>query len=296
MVSTKKKEVNGKIYYYLNHTYRKNGKIIYKEKYLGSKLPDNMDQITQRFINDIYKEKWFGIFEMIKKGYSKELKKMPYEVLKRSIESFMVLFTYNTNRIEGSELSFKDTAIFLEYGITPKNIPIADIKEAEAHRKVFYDMLDYNGALCISIMLEWHKELFKETKPEIAGKIRDYQVYIVGTHFIPPNPLKVQTDISKFFRWYNKERNRLNPVELAALTHLKFESIHPFGDGNGRIGRLIMNFILHKNGYPMLNIAYTNRKSYYNALERSNIKKSDYVFASWFFRRYLKEYKRYTKF
>lgn len=66
---------------------------------------------------------------------------------------------------------------------------------------------------------------------------------------------------------------RLHPVELTALVHLKFVTIHPFGDGNGRISRLMMNFVLNKKEYPMFNISYEGRTSYYNELERSQIKK-----------------------
>ena len=66
-----------------------------------------------------------------------------------------------------------------------------------------------------------------------------------------------------------------------------------FGDGNGRISRLLMNYVLNKKGYPMLIIDYTQRKSYYTALERSNIKNDESIFTLWFFRRYLKENMKY---
>jgi Fic family protein len=71
--------------------------------------------------------------------------------------------------------------------------------------------------------------------------------------------------------------------------HLKLVTIHPFNDGNGRISRLMMNFVLHKHGYPMLNITYEKRASYYNALERSQTKKQEHIFLQWFFNRYLNE-------
>ncbi|PWU81771.1 MAG: hypothetical protein DLM72_05280 [Candidatus Nitrosopolaris wilkensis] len=71
------------------------------------------------------------------------------------------------------------------------------------------------------------------------------------------------------FEWYdrNKDKNPLrHTVELAALVRLKFVTIHPFGDGNGRVSRLFMNFVMNKEGYPMLNIHYSARNSYYTAL------------------------------
>ncbi len=293
MVSLRKREVKGKTYYYLTHTYREKGKVRYKETYIGDKVPSYIEQIKREFVHNIYKEKWFVVFERIKTRCSKELQKTPKEVLKENMEAFMVAFTYDTNRIEGSKLSFKDTAMLLKHGITPKDKPIRDIEETEAHRKVFYEMLDYKGDLSIGIVLKWHRELFEETKPGIAGNIRDYQVYIAGTRYKPPSAIEVQSYILEFFKWYSREKYVLNPVELAALAHIKFEAIHPFGDGNGRIGRLVMNFILHKNGYPMLNIPYTGRRGYYTALERAQIKKSEQIFVLWFFKRYQKEYERY---
>lgn len=289
MVSVKKRTIKGKTYYYLSHTYREGGKVKYRETYLGNEIPADIEKMKNKFTQRIYKEKWFGTFEKIKSRYSKELYKAPQEALDKNMEAFMVAFTYDTNRIEGSRLSLKDAAMLLGQGTTPKDKPVSDIKEAEAHKKVFYEMLDYNRDLSIDVVLKWHGELFGETKPELAGKLRDYQVYIRGTRFIPPTPTDVPSRMHGFFAWYNREKDTMNHVELAALVHVKFESIHPFGDGNGRVGRLIMNFILHRSGYPMLNIPYTNRMDYYNAIERAQVKKDDSVFVAWFFKRYVKE-------
>jgi Fic family protein len=293
MVRIKKKEIGNQTYYYLEHSFRVDGKVEKKEKYLGKNIPKSIEEIKKQFIYELYKEKWFKLFDIIKKNFSKESKIIPPSAKEKEIEEFMIRFTYNTNRIEGSKLTLRETAALLEKGITPKEKPLEDIKETEAHKKVFYEMLEYKKDLSLQIVLYWHKKLFENTKSDIAGKFRRHQIAISGSKFTPSFPAELNTLIKEFFDWYNKNKNKFHSVELAALVHLKFVTIHPFSDGNGRISRLMMNFVLNKHGYPMLNIPYDKRTSYYNALERSQIKKNGLVFLQWFFRRYLKDYKRY---
>ena len=271
---------------------QKNNRIIMKkEKYLGKEIPKDIDKIKRDFVVEIYKEKWFSDFENIKKKYIQEQKIMPPSSRAKQRETFAVKFTYNTQRIEGSTLSLKDTSNLLERGITPSEKPIGDVTEAEEHKKVFYEMLEYKKDLSLQIAIYWNKKLLEKTKPDIAGKIRVHQVAISISKFMPPLPAEIDFLLKEFFDWYHQNKNKLNPVELAALVHLKFVTIHPFGDGNGRISRLMMNFVLHKYGYPMLDIPYTKRNSYYTSLERSQVKKDDSPFLNWFFKRYIKENK-----
>jgi len=93
----------------------------------------------------------------------------------------------------------------------------------------------------------------------------------------------------EFFKWYDRNKDKIHPVQLAGLVHLKLVTIHPFTDGNGRVSRLMMNFVLYKHGYPMFNITYEKRAGYYSALERSQTKKQEDIFLQWFFNRYLNE-------
>jgi Fic family protein len=295
MVTLKRRTTKGKQAYYLSHTYRQNGKVKYKETYIGQKIPSNIATIKNEFIQGVYKEKWFGSFDKIKKAYSIEQKEIPDSVKEKNLEAFAVRFTYDTNRIEGSTLTLRETGALLLEGISPKDRPIRDVKEAEAHRKIFYSMLTHKGDMSLGLVLGWNRELLGETKPDIAGKIRTYEVYISNSTFKPPGALEVQTYILEFFRWYAREESKMNPIELAALAHLKFETIHPFGDGNGRVGRLIMNFILHRNGYPMFIIKYQDRRGYYRALERSQTKRDEGIFVQWFFKKYVKDNQRYIK-
>lgn len=288
MVTIRKEKRNGNIYYYLEHSFKMGGKTLKKEKYLGKTVPKNIEKIKYDFLLEFYKEKWYPLFESIKNTFIKEKNKMPPEALEKYTESFMIGFTYDTQKIEGSTLSFRDTANLLLEGRTPPNKPIHDVKEAECHKKIFYEMLKTKKDINLNLILEWHYKLFKETKPGIAGKFRNHQVMVGGSRFTPPSPLELNALLNEFITWYAKNKNKLNPVELAALVHLKFVTIHPFTDGNGRISRLLMNFVLNKHGFPMLNIEYKNRSSYYTALERSQTKRNETLFVQWFFRKYLK--------
>ncbi|HLC86553.1 MAG TPA: Fic family protein [Candidatus Nanoarchaeia archaeon] len=295
MVIVTKKIKGGKEYYYLEHSIREKDTVKKKELYLGIEIPKNIEVIKKEFINELYKERWYSKLNEIKSKFSREIRTMPKSLREKELQSFMVKFTYDTQRIEGSKLTLKETANLLERGITPKEKSLRDVKEAEAHKRVFYEMLKYKKDFSLSIILYWHKELFQSTKNDIAGQIRSHGVAISGSKFVPPSPVELNVLLKEFFEWYSKNKDKIHPVELAALVHIKFVTIHPFADGNGRISRLIMNFVLNKNNYPMFDIPYENRNSYYTALERSQIKKDEYIFVQWLFRKYIKDSRKYTK-
>ena len=295
MVIVKKKVVRKQTYYYLEHSIRKGKKVEKKQIYLGSKIPANIEELKKNFLDGINRDNWYRDADRIKERYSKEQRTIPKSVREKDLQNFATKFTYDTQRIEGSKLTHRETADLLERGITPKSKPLRDVKEAEAHRDLFYEILKPGKDISFQIVLDWHWRLFHITKPDIAGKIRKYRVAIGGSKFMPPLPVEVYPMLTDLFTWYNRNKNKLHPVGLAAMMHLKFVTIHPFGDGNGRISRLIMNFVLNRKKYPMLNIPYEGRNSYYNALERSQVKKENRVFVQWFVKRYIKEHKRYLK-
>ena len=293
MVSIKKKKISNKIYHYLQHTYRVDGKVHYKEQYIGEKIPKDIEKKKKEFLTEIYQEQWYSKFDTIKDNFKKNYNKMPKSIQEKELETFAIRFTYTTNKIEGSTLTHRETALLLEKGITPARRPIEDVKEAELHRKVFYEMLEYEKNITIATVNQWHKELFKETKKDRAGLIRNYDVGITGSEYIPPHAFELDILLREFFNWYNQNKNKMHSVHLAALVHLRFVSIHPFGDGNGRISRLLMNYVLNKNNYPMLIIDYSERNSYYNALEKSQLDNKVNSFTLWFFKRYVKSYENY---
>ncbi len=287
-------ERNKRKYYYLEHSTRDGDKVVIKRKYLGKSLPKDVEKIKFEFMVKSILEKHGRKLAKIRSGFAREFSKYPKSAREKYLESFMVKFTYNTNRIEGGTLTLRETADLLQEQITPKSRPLPDIKEAEAHKKLFYEMLGYKKELSMGTVLYWHKMLLQNTKPDVAGRVRDHPVQIARSRFAPPLPAELDSDLHAFFRWYGNNRRKIHPFLLASLVHLKFVTIHPFTDGNGRISRLMMNFVLRKNGWPMINIEYSNRNSYYNALERSQVGRKEETFLLYMAKRYLKEYKRYV--
>ena len=275
------REKGNKKYFYLKHSYRKNNKIITKEKYLGVEIPKNIKEIESKFAEEFQKDINTKL-ELIKKHFQTEWKRLPKSVKEKELEEISIAFTYNTNAIEGSTITLEEAREIIHDKISP-NKPIREVKEAEAHSKTFLHMLK-EKEITNDLLLRWHKDIFGEIKQDIAGKYRNYLVRV--SNYLAPDwqdVNKMMDELIKFIR----NKKRVNPVELSARAHYKFEKIHPFGDGNGRIGRLVMNHILWCNGYPMIIIEYKKRRSYYKALQKDE----DY-FVKYFIRRYLAIHKK----
>ena len=276
-----KRKKGNEEYFYLQHSFRKKGRIITKERYLGKEIPKNLEEIKGDLAKE-QKTELFSKLERIKQDFQSEWKNIPESVKAKEKEEISIAFTYNTNAIEGSTITLEETREIIHDKIAP-NKPLRDIRETEAHSKVFLKMLDKKEKLTASLLMQWHKEIFKDTKQDIAGRYRDYLVRI-GPH-LPPDWQDVQKLMNSLLKFANQKK--MNPVELAARVHYLFEKIHPFGDGNGRIGRLIVNSILWHSRYPMLILEYKNRRSYYKALTKEENK-----FVNYFIRRYLSIHKR----
>lgn len=288
MVSIVKRKRNDRTFYYLQHKIRNQRR--QKEIYLGKEIPQDIEKIKYDFLLDFYREDWIFKLEQIQRNYKKTRTKTPKSAQKNEIEEFSVRFTYNTQKIEGSALTLRETANLIMDGITPSSKPVSDMIETRLHQKLFLQIIMQKKNMSLGTILSWHKSLFGETKSDIAGNLRDFEVRISGSKFIPPKPEAVPVLLRGFFAWYKKNQRKLNPVELAALVHLKFVTIHPFGDGNGRMSRLMMNYVLNQFDYPMFDIEYKDRRSYYTALERAGTKDNDIVFLQWFMNRYLKTF------
>lgn len=192
-------------------------------------------------------------------------------VVQQLRERFEVEMTYNSNAIEGNTLTLKETYWVIRQGITVKGKPLKDHLEAKSHKEALdflYDLVGHKKRITVSehLIKSLHSIILEDVDQRIAGVYRKTDVFITGADYNPPSPLDVPARMNELIKWSKKNCNKLNIVEFAALFHHKFVQIHPFQDGNGRAGRLLMNIFLMQAGYPLTIIQNNDRKKYYRAL------------------------------
>lgn len=186
--------------------------------------------------------------------------------LQRLQQEFLVEFTYNSNAIEGNTLTLKETAMVLE-GITIDRKPLKEHLEAVGHRDAFLYVMQLvadKPFISEKIIKDIHSLVLMD-RPNDKGVYRSIPVRIMGAHHEPPQPYIVPVRMEQLISGFGKTRR--HPIESSALLHLDFEGIHPFIDGNGRTGRLLLNLMLMQRGYPPVNIKFTDRKRYYEGFD-----------------------------
>lgn len=281
--------------YYLAHSFREGNKIRKIRRYLGVNL-------SEKDIESLKKRAEILILEQAEayKSISDPLKHIltPRELLllknleakgqirikhlsEQEWEKFTELFTYNTNAIEGSEVTQKEVKEILEENKWPKEIEKEDISETYGVAHAVRYIRTTNEQLSLSMIKKLHSIIFQNSK-EFAGKFRAKGIEVVirdklGTIIHKGAPSNsVEGLLRELVIWYNENRKKYPPLLLAAVVHNQFENIHPFQDGNGRVGRLLLNNILLRHKLPPVNIGLSNRAKYYAALQdyekRGNIR------------------------
>lgn len=207
-----------------------------------------------------------------KKALLDKNRPLPKAALSKLREMTTVEMTYHSNAIEGNTLTLKETRLVLEEGITVSGKPMKDHLEAINHRNAldFLETLIKRKAVEEADILRLHAIISKDIEREFAGRYRQGQVRVAGASFTPPNYVKVPGLIKKLILWINENENKIHTIELASLAHHRFVIIHPFFDGNGRTARLLMNLILIRRGYPPTIVPVTERRRYFNALEKAD--------------------------
>lgn len=183
---------------------------------------------------------------------------------------------YTSNAIEGNTLTRKETELVIDDGITSTSKPLQHYIEAVNHAKAFEKIitfLDEDKNINENFILNIHKIILTGLDDDNAGFYRNCRVRISGSTVIMPNPIKVPDLMTNFYNWLSD--NMDNEPITAILAHLKFVSIHPLVDGNGRCARLLMNTILLKFGFAPIVIRPTDRKKYLSVVENYQLKGND---------------------
>lgn len=278
MSYTERKRRGHSVYYYRARSYRENGEVRKERKYLGKNLSDN--ELTEKenqadaefnMLSTLLDDDEVLQLEKLKEQYAKESIKN----LRNRYEAFVSRFTHDSTAIEGNTLTLQETAGLIFDGISPSRKTMREVNEVINHREAFDYLLGFDGDVTRAMILELHQIVVRNTLSEDIedriGRYRNVPVYIRGAEWIPPAPEDVPDDMKELISWYSKNRRKLHPMILASYFHIGFETIHPFVDGNGRVGRLLLNFILHRNGLPMVNIPNRRKIDYYNCLEKAQV-------------------------
>jgi len=281
-----KRDYYGKTRYWLAHSFREGGKIHKIRKLLGTDLSkevleDRKKKAEQLILEEIDK------YKIIKDPLHDKISKEEIEFIKRlqteadlkivhlsesDWKKFSEVFSYNTNAIEGSELTLKETENVIERGAWPVEKSKQDIAEALGVDEAITFIRKTKDDVSLDLIKEIHRIVFKNSK-DFAGEFRKKGEEVVvrtGTgvvvHEGAPSS-RVVTLLKELIVWYSRYKNEYPGILLAAVVHNQFENIHPFADGNGRVGRILLNNILLKNGLPPLNIDLKNQREYYETLQ-----------------------------
>jgi len=194
------------------------------------------------------------------------------QLLKLISETEVFEQVYNSNAIENSTLSIEETEKILLQIDLDRYVSEREIYEAKNLARVT-EYIDNNAKdkeLGSDMLLFLHKILISNINNDIAGRFREGDEYVrVGNH-IAPAPSKIAGDLEQAFTTYKSDVSK-SIVERIARFHLDFETLHPFIDGNGRIGRSLNNYLLIREEYVPINIRFLDRQEYYKAFHEFNM-------------------------
>ena len=186
-------------------------------------------------------------------------------------EEFIVEYTYNSNAIEGNTLTLRETDLVLR-GLTIDSKPLKDHMEAVGHKEAFdfvSELVKDNVPISEGIIKQIHYLVLAD-KREDRGVYRRVPVRIMGAQHEPVQPYLIEPKMEQLL--YDFAASTEHIVTKLARFHIEFEGIHPFIDGNGRTGRLLVNLELMKSGFPPIDIKFTDRIAYYNAFDEYYVK------------------------
>jgi Fic family protein len=181
----------------------------------------------------------------------------------------MIENTYNSNAIEGNTLTLRETALILQHGVTINGKHIREHLETIGHKDAFnymVELADAGSSLSERVIKELHSLVLIDDAKN-RGAYRMVDVAIAGSPCKPPPHYLIHERVEELLRAYEIIKRGAHIISAATEFHLRFEEIHPFIDGNGRTGRLILNLELMKAGFLPVNIKFADRDKYYDCFD-----------------------------
>lgn len=197
------------------------------------------------------------------------LRPLPNDVIEELQHRFEVALTHNSTAIEGNTLTLSETQIVIEKGVTIGGKSVSEHLEIIGHKEALdfvIELADLRTPIREREIREVHSLVMKGLGNGDSGRYRSLDVKAAGTDYAYPSHLKVSEMMSDFVSWL-KQPTSLHPIEFATEAHVRFVTIHPFRDGNGRVGRLLLNLILLRAGYPIAVVMVRDRAEYIASLE-----------------------------
>jgi Fic family protein len=291
---TKIKKINGKEYEYLVESFRlpdgklKKAEVLVKKrnrekdkKTLSKEILEKKKKEFSKYMiknyekDSVFDEKEVENIENIRVDYASLLKNVPRQAKKDLFDRFTANFTYESNSLEGNSLTLKDVNIIMFENASIKGKDLREIYETRNSREVVEKIINSGFKVTEKDIIEIHKILCRDL--DISLGYKKFPNVLIGKNIKLTPPEKVEKEMNQLIKWYNENKSRIHPIKLAALFHGKFEQIHPFEDGNGRVGRFMINVILTENKYPPLIIRKSQRISYLTSLEKFDKKYPVYL-------------------
>ena len=280
-----KRVLGRKVKYFLSHSYREGANVHKFRKYLGQDLKPELLEERKKIAEKLILEEIFKyniIKDPLQIEFSKEeidsIKKLETQIplnvkhlSEKDWKMFSELFTYNTNAIEGSKLNQNEVNELLEKDKWPDKSK-EDIAETFGVDNAISYIRKTKEHISLELIKNTHKIIFKNSK-SFAGNLRKKgeEVVVMDSERNIVHEGAPQTRVihllNELIKWYENNSNKYPGLILGAVVHNQFENIHPFRDGNGRVGRLLLNFILLKKKYPPISITLEDRAEYYATLQ-----------------------------
>ena len=274
------RKTKGKVQNYLVYNHRKDNHWVKQSRFIGyGKLSlQKISKLKKEFeLELLFNRKYLYLtknqvleIEKLRRAYFEKTNALSEEEFEQFENSYFTELTYNSNSIEGNSLSLEETSLVINENIVPEGKTLREIYEAKNHAQAIKFLKSYKQDIDEKLILKLHSIILNNISERFAGRYREGTVKIFGSDVRFPDTEKVPQLVLNLVYWYKEHKKEYHPFELAVIFSTKLVSIHPFVDGNGRISRLLMNFILQKNKFPWINVYTKQRAEYLKAVRKGN--------------------------